>query len=146
MIWRNLKIIFFFFSSRRRHTRFDCDWSSDVCSSDLLRRNFDAAIHRTGMEDDCIRLGATEAFGVELVKEHVIRGGKGRLVETLGLDAENEYDVRAFKSFLDAEDAANRSAGRTDFLELARDPHRGTAKCQAAAKFAEEVDIGASDA
>src|SRR2546430_1544012 len=24
----------FFFSSRRRHTRFDCDWSSDVCSSD----------------------------------------------------------------------------------------------------------------
>src|SRR3989475_3884985 len=28
---------FFFFSSRRRHTRFDCDWSSDVCSSDLER-------------------------------------------------------------------------------------------------------------
>src|SRR2546427_2064013 len=28
-------LIFFFFSSRRRHTRFDCDWSSDVCSSDL---------------------------------------------------------------------------------------------------------------
>src|SRR2546430_17741138 len=28
--------IFFFFSSRRRHTRFDCDWSSDVCSSDLI--------------------------------------------------------------------------------------------------------------
>src|SRR5438132_6464682 len=27
---------FFFFSSRRRHTRSLCDWSSDVCSSDLL--------------------------------------------------------------------------------------------------------------
>src|SRR5688572_13187957 len=27
---------FFFFSSRRRHTRFDCDWSSDVCSSNLI--------------------------------------------------------------------------------------------------------------
>src|SRR5260370_4211544 len=27
----------FFFSSRRRHTRFKCDWSSDVCSSDLKR-------------------------------------------------------------------------------------------------------------
>src|SRR5690606_41088542 len=26
---------FFFFSSRRRHTRFSRDWSSDVCSSDL---------------------------------------------------------------------------------------------------------------
>src|SRR2546427_6841098 len=30
-------LFFFFFSSRRRHTRFDCDWSSDVCSSDLNR-------------------------------------------------------------------------------------------------------------
>src|SRR2546430_13442452 len=30
-------LFFFFFSSRRRHTRFDCDWSSDVCSSDLAR-------------------------------------------------------------------------------------------------------------
>src|SRR5580698_6309011 len=29
---------FFFFSSRRRHTRLTCDWSSDVCSSDLIRR------------------------------------------------------------------------------------------------------------
>src|SRR5690242_20785661 len=27
---------FFFFSSRRRHTRLTCDWSSDVCSSDLM--------------------------------------------------------------------------------------------------------------
>src|SRR5689334_23911191 len=27
----------FFFSSRRRHTRWNCDWSSDVCSSDLAR-------------------------------------------------------------------------------------------------------------
>src|SRR5437870_13516721 len=29
---------FFFFSSRRRHTRWPRDWSSDVCSSDLLTR------------------------------------------------------------------------------------------------------------
>src|SRR5256886_6888826 len=29
-------VVFCFFSSRRRHTRFDCDWSSDVCSSDLF--------------------------------------------------------------------------------------------------------------
>src|SRR6266571_7211772 len=27
-------MVFFFFSSRRRHTRLTCDWSSDVCSSD----------------------------------------------------------------------------------------------------------------
>src|SRR5690625_4566657 len=29
---------FFFFSSRRRHTRWPRDWSSDVCSSDLCRK------------------------------------------------------------------------------------------------------------
>src|SRR4051812_31230019 len=28
-------LLCFFFSSRRRHTRLTCDWSSDVCSSDL---------------------------------------------------------------------------------------------------------------
>src|SRR5437870_11417343 len=31
-------LYFFFFSSRRRHTRWPRDWSSDVCSSDLDRR------------------------------------------------------------------------------------------------------------
>ena len=31
--------IFFFFSSRRRHTRLVSDWSSDVCSSDLKLKN-----------------------------------------------------------------------------------------------------------
>src|SRR5260370_5536103 len=33
---RDVVYCFFFFSSRRRHTRFKCDWSSDVCSSDLF--------------------------------------------------------------------------------------------------------------
>src|ERR1022692_4971520 len=31
-----MKSIFFFFASRRRHTRLQGDWSSDVCSSDLI--------------------------------------------------------------------------------------------------------------
>src|SRR5882757_10970604 len=34
---QQLSFIFFFFSSRRRHTRYWRDWSSDVCSSDLHR-------------------------------------------------------------------------------------------------------------
>src|SRR5256885_9565632 len=33
-----LYYIFFFFSSRRRHTRLQGDWSSDVCSSDLTKK------------------------------------------------------------------------------------------------------------
>src|SRR5690242_21911673 len=43
-------IFFFFFSSRRRHTRLTCDWSSDVCSSDLVicSKNSTAPIPATG--------------------------------------------------------------------------------------------------
>src|SRR5256886_10497821 len=37
-----IRCLLFFLSSRRRHTRFDCDWSSDVCSSDLNRAQQDA--------------------------------------------------------------------------------------------------------
>src|SRR5687768_17706912 len=39
-------IVFFFFSSRRRHTRCSRDWSSDVCSSDLLESKQFAALGR----------------------------------------------------------------------------------------------------
>src|SRR6266480_1424255 len=47
---------YFFFSSRRRHTRLTCDWSSDVCSSDLaLRRR-----HRAQREQPERGLGARE--------------------------------------------------------------------------------------
>src|SRR5690606_40087007 len=39
---------FFFFSSRRRHTRFSRDWSSDVCSSDLTSQNGWPVINSSG--------------------------------------------------------------------------------------------------
>src|SRR6267143_1759119 len=40
----------FFFSSRRRHTRWNCDWSSDVCSSDLwaYRNKMEFTFHPDG--------------------------------------------------------------------------------------------------
>src|SRR6266481_10146988 len=43
---RDVKFLFFFFSSRRRHTRWNCDWSSDVCSSDLKQRKLLALANR----------------------------------------------------------------------------------------------------
>src|SRR2546427_5024366 len=50
---------FFFFSSRRRHTRFDCDWSSDVCSSDLSTRG---GIHECPNASWTIDLQLTNIF------------------------------------------------------------------------------------
>src|SRR2546430_15894385 len=47
----------FFFSSRRRHTRFDCDWSSDVCSSDLVQLELQALLRQAGgATDEAVRL------------------------------------------------------------------------------------------
>src|SRR3989475_9026644 len=48
-------VFFFFFSSRRRHTRFDCDWSSDVCSSDLISGG---ALPAVRVELDPVKLAA----------------------------------------------------------------------------------------
>src|SRR5437762_13992261 len=50
-------MIFFFFSSRRRHTRYIGDWSSDVCSSDLIAGGVTA-----------------RAVAIEVADRHVIAG------------------------------------------------------------------------
>src|SRR3712207_7321788 len=41
-----LYVLIFFFSSRRRHTRYWRDWSSDVCSSDLVSGAYQAEVFR----------------------------------------------------------------------------------------------------
>ena len=40
-MWETVVFVYFFFSSRRRHTRYIGDWSSDVCSSDLVFGHID---------------------------------------------------------------------------------------------------------
>src|SRR5437588_3499420 len=58
--------IFFFFSSRRRHTRSLCDWSSDVCSSDLATHPHVKAnqgeMYRLGLENRAKKLGVDSAI------------------------------------------------------------------------------------
>src|SRR2546426_3410502 len=49
-------LVFFFFSSRRRHTRLQGDWSSDVCSSDLESPPFEG--DRRPLETTPQRIGA----------------------------------------------------------------------------------------
>src|SRR5690606_41067808 len=54
----------FFFSSRRRHTRFSRDWSSDVCSSDLIETRLDQ-LNATAAQHSLL----TEQVGFSLVLE-----------------------------------------------------------------------------
>src|SRR5690606_39823729 len=70
-------ILWVFFSSRRRHTRFSRDWSSDVCSSDLFNCDRDMAssiICETadsirGFKNGGGRIGKTAAAMVERIVE-----------------------------------------------------------------------------
>src|SRR2546430_11722157 len=51
-VYSDISYFVFFFSSRRRHTRFDCDWSSDVCSSDLSNQITDLLRQRHRIRAD----------------------------------------------------------------------------------------------
>src|SRR5699024_11441160 len=66
-------ICFFFFSSRRRHTRSKRDWSSDVCSSDLMEDDISSLLAELGIHDiaawDKVRtLSVAQQQVVEIVK------------------------------------------------------------------------------
>src|SRR2546430_10573807 len=76
---------FFFFSSRRRHTRFDCDWSSDVCSSDL-------ELPEHGRSGAVAGLFFGFAFGMGGIGAAVL----GKLADGVGIDL--VYQVCAFRS------------------------------------------------
>src|SRR6266481_8718481 len=96
-------LILFFFSSRRRHTRWNCDWSSDVCSSDLHHRQIP-----TYSEDDALKemaeagvdaavihppstLGeAMNALAVEAVKHHP---DKFCILGNFDLEAPNREEI-----------------------------------------------------
>src|SRR5438309_8115031 len=58
---------FFFFSSRRRHTRWNCDWSSDVCSSDLVVAGDDEAAVGGVQAARLVGVGVAELDHDELV-------------------------------------------------------------------------------
>src|SRR2546430_14507089 len=66
--------MFVFFSSRRRHPRFDCDWSSDVCSSDLTFRS------------SPIPLPSDETHRRRSLRSHAWREPRGAPPEGLGGD------------------------------------------------------------
>src|SRR2546430_9386740 len=87
----------FFFSSRRRHTRFDCDWSSDVCSSDL----------RLGTRAYATRLHLHEVADVHSVGE---AGARARTDARVGADAAVGADVGVLEvaEGLDARARADR--------------------------------------
>src|SRR5690625_2230118 len=84
-------MLLFFFSSRRRHTRWPRDWSSDVCSSDLITK--------TWLDDDS--QDRPDSIEVELYR--TVSNGDREYVKTYPVKAENGWsleikDLPAFNS------------------------------------------------
>src|SRR5256885_9572469 len=79
----------FFFSSRRRHTRLQGDWSSDVCSSDLVSRTRPVVVHlHRGRENDR-RASEIRAIGeVEILRRAERATASEGLVESAHLRSE----------------------------------------------------------
>src|SRR5688500_20197038 len=75
---QSLLEILFFFSSRRRHTRLQGDWSSDVCSSDLERAAQAAAHGVGGIQDREEPPRAARALVRPVVGGHAPQGEIGR--------------------------------------------------------------------
>src|SRR2546430_4940488 len=76
-----LSAVFFFFSSRRRHTRFDCDWSSDVCSSDLTTQQAEELIELAAQKNLTIMVDHTFLFtgAVRKIRQLIDEGVLGDL-------------------------------------------------------------------
>src|SRR5437762_12171026 len=89
--------LFFFFSSRRRHTRYIGDWSSDVCSSDLIRHGEqllcsadDLARVHGARNHDTVDRGRNSHFGDDEI-------GRASCRERVGSSEEEEYVKREQK-------------------------------------------------
>src|SRR5207253_4191261 len=67
-------LFYFFFSSRRRHTRWPRDWSSDVCSSDLLGDDFIPWLAKVDRQLGVVGVVLVPLGepGDEVVPEHVV--------------------------------------------------------------------------
>src|SRR5690606_40394353 len=84
-------ILFFFFSSRRRHTRFSRDWSSDVCSSDLSD---------PGTTLQALYSAIDARFDGPLFSSSAMRRQEwgrrfGAALDRRGVDSEREFDPRS---------------------------------------------------
>src|SRR5699024_12108510 len=88
---------YFFFSSRRRHTRSKRDWSSDVCSSDLSKES---------IADSAINLTALIAENIQEQKVNTLNEKIGNVLKTF--TAKEVSDVDALKAIINVRSEERR--------------------------------------
>src|SRR2546430_9052659 len=100
--------VLFFFSSRRRHTRFDCDWSSDVCSSDLGEK----------CEDRTSGPRCEEVSGAEKIQIYLDQAGIGHEIHYLIERPSYPPESRYYYADLDNLDAVSSWTARDLYVNL----------------------------
>src|SRR2546430_17014172 len=127
----------FFFSSRRRHTRFDCDWSSDVCSSDLASslaaELYGAVVLEQDLEDHAenytrFLMVARDSAPPELARKtslvFTLPNVPGSLHRALGVFAARKLDLTKIES----RPLAGRPWEYAFYLDVVGDPRAGVAE------------------
>src|SRR5262245_65305450 len=102
-----MSIIFFFFSRRRRHTRCLSDWSSDVCSSDLVGGAVEVVVAAVPVEDDPVdaptshRCGKVRGLPVhgDLVVHPVVRSEERRVGKSVDLGGRRSMKKKKKREF-----------------------------------------------
>src|SRR5690625_7186378 len=82
MLYSCYSFHYFFFSSRRRHTRWPRDWSSDVCSSDLQFRKVISAVSSSQWANLRLRIQRIADFEVG----HVLDERRGEFVVNVSVN------------------------------------------------------------
>src|SRR5712691_6785725 len=108
-------VMFFFVSSRRRHTRFDCDWSSDVCSSDLRKKDCHMLYQQSSAEaihdgtKHLVQIRLRIQFAAELNESFsvVVAGAIKELIDTFLNPFANRVEQQ--RSHHDRQDHARRT-------------------------------------
>src|SRR5690554_7810240 len=92
-------VFYFFFSSRRRHTRCGRDWSSDVCSSDLQIGNFDTSFRIAADYDWMLRALTVQGLRVKYLPEVLVNMQAGGVSNgsLRGLLQKSREDYRALR-------------------------------------------------
>src|SRR3712207_9328824 len=91
-----------FFSSRRRHTRYWRDWSSDVCSSDLNGRTITFAVDGVEYEIDLAEQQAekfAEALETYVAHARRIGGRRASATPNRASKTQRDYDPRAVREW-----------------------------------------------
>src|SRR3712207_6868844 len=88
-------MLIFFFSSRRRHTRYWRDWSSDVCSSDLSRHR--EALIADAQAQQAEILAAAQAEQERLISETEVYRGAVDRADELGAQTARSEERRVGK-------------------------------------------------